>query len=114
MKPHASHCLIAVAIAALLTYGLVNLDANAIKVAIGTGAFISLAGTLALAIGVSFDSPRTGTNLRVVASVFFMGALLLNGVFALAGFSQASYIITSGIFFLLFVLIANAIFTADQ
>jgi hypothetical protein len=114
MKIHATNFLIAVAVCALLTYGIMNIDANAMKATTGVGAFISLASTLALAIGVSFDNGRVGTNMRVVAMVFFVGALLLNALFAFVGLSQTSYIITSGIFFLVYVLVANALFAAKH
>ena len=112
MKIHATNFLIAAAVCALLTYGIMSIDANSMKATVGIGTFISLASTLALAIGVTFDNARTGTNLRVVAFLFFVGALLLNALFAFAGFSQTGYIITCGIFFLVYVLIANALFSA--
>lgn len=112
MKIHAVKMLIAAAVCALLTYGLMSIDANSIKGTLGIGAFISMASTLALAIGVSFDRARTGANVRVVAVLFFIGALCLNTFFAFSGLSQISYIITCGIFFLLFVLIATALFEA--
>lgn len=85
MRIHAVRMLIAAAVCALLTYGLMSIDANSIKGMLGIGAFVSLASTLALAIGVSFDSARTGANVRVVAVLFFVGALLLNTFFAFAG-----------------------------
>lgn len=112
MKIHSVNMLIAAAVCALLTYGLMSIDANSIKGTLGIGAFISLASTLALAVGVSFDRARTGTNVRVVAVLFFVGALCLNTIFAFAGFSQTSYIITCGVFFLVYVLIATALFEA--
>jgi hypothetical protein len=114
MKIHATNLLIAAAICALLTYGIISIEANAMKAATGIGSFISLASTLALAIGVSFDNARIGANMRVVAVLFFAASLVMNGLFAFAGFSQTIYIITCGILFLVYVLIANALFTAQH
>lgn len=112
MKIHATNLLIAAVICALLTYGIMSIEANTMKAATGVGTFISLASTLALAIGVSFDNARTGTNMRVVAMLFFAGSLILNALFAFAGFSQTIYIIACGILFLVYVLVANALFAA--
>jgi hypothetical protein len=109
MKIHAVNSLIAIAICALLVYGIVSADANLIKMATGFGAFISLASTLVLAIGVSFDNGRTGTNMRTLAFSFFVAALAMHGLFAFAGFSQATYVITCGVFVLVYVLLANAL-----
>lgn len=114
MKIHATNALIALTICALLAYGIVSIDANAIKVQTGFGAFISLAGTLVIAIGVSFDNGRTGANMRTLAFTFFLGALALNGLFAFGGFTQTSYVITCGIFVLLYVLLANALLGAKH
>ena len=114
MKIHATNSLIAVTICALLVYGIISVDANVIKAATGFGAFLSLASTLVIAIGVSFDNGRTGANMKTLAFTFFLGALALNGLFAFAGFSQTSYVISCGIYFLLFVLLANALFSAKH
>lgn len=114
MKIHATNSLIAVTICALLAYGIISVDANAIKAATGFGAFISLACTLVIAVGVSFDNGRTGANMRTLASTFFIGGLALNSLFAFAGFSQTSYVITCGIYFLLYVLLINALFAAKH
>jgi hypothetical protein len=114
MKVNAVNLLVAVAVSMLLTYGIMSIDANTMKATIGIGTFITLACTLGLAIGFSIDDERVGANLRVVATVFFLGALLLNVAFAFAGLSQTSYIISAGVLFLVYVLIANALFGAKH
>ncbi len=114
MKIHAVNLLIAIAISALLTYGFVSIDSNLLKGAICLGSFIFLASTLSLAIGVSFENPRVGVNVKLVSAIFFVGSLSLNLVFALISFSQTSYIITSGVVFFIYVLIANSIYGARQ
>lgn len=114
MRIHLTNCLIALTICALLAYGIVSMDSNTIKAATGVGAFLSLAATLVVAIGLSFDNARVGTTMRTLALTGFVGALLLNGGFALAGLSQTSYVISCGIYFLLYVLLANGLFSAKH
>ena len=114
MRINPANALIAALISALLAYGIVSADANQIKAATGFGAFLSLACTLVMAIGVSFDSSRAAANMRTLAFTFFVGALGLNCLFAFAGFSQTSYLITCGTYFLLYVFLANALFAAKH
>jgi hypothetical protein len=114
MKIHPVNLLVAVVISALLTYGFVSFDSNTMKVVIGIGSFITLAATLSIAMGVTFENVRGGVNIKIVSFVFFFGALILNLIFALTSFSQTSYIITSGITFLLYVVVANAIYGTKQ
>ena len=106
--------LIAFVISALVTYGLTSLDSNSMQLAIGIGSFIFLASTLSLAFGVGFENERAGTNIRVVSGVFFVVALLVNLLFSFVQLSPVSYIITCGITFLIYVLIANGIYSAKQ
>ena len=114
MKAHPVNLLIAIAVSGLLTYGIFSLDSNVLKGAIGVGSFIFLASTLSTAIGLSFANARVGVNAKLVATIFFFVALILNLLFAFNTFSQTSYIITSGVTFLLYVLVANSICGAKQ
>lgn len=114
MRIHAVNFVIAILAGALLTYGLTILDANVMKMTIGVGAFVFLSSTLAVAIGFDFDGARAGVNLKVVSFLFFFAGLLLNLVFALFAVSQATYVISCGILFLLYLLIAQSVFSARQ
>lgn len=114
MKINPLNCLIAFLIGALLTYGLVALDSNMMKGLIGIGAFIFIVSTLTGAIGVIFDEARIGVNLRILSFFFFMVALLINLFFAILSTSQTGYVVTCGVVFLIYVLIAQAIFSAKQ
>lgn len=114
MKINSLNCLIALLIGALLTYGLVALDSNTMKGAIGIGAFIFLASTLTGAIGITFSEARIGVNVRILSFVFFIVALFINLFFAILTTSQTGYVVTCGIVFLIYVLIAQAIFSAKQ
>jgi hypothetical protein len=114
MKIHPLNCLVAVMFGALLTYGIVSIGSSAIKGTIGIGAFVFFASSLAIAAGVSFERSRTGTNVRIVSLVFFVAALLANLFFAVVAGSQTGYIVTCGLLFLLYVLIASAVFSAEH
>lgn len=114
MKVHAVNLFIAVVVSALLTYGIVSVEANTLKVLTGLGSFIFFASTLAVAIGVSFENPRVGVNVKLVAMLFFFGSLCFNLLFAFVSFSQTSYIIVSGLLFSFCVLIANSVRKAQQ
>ncbi|WP_024972609.1 hypothetical protein [Ralstonia pickettii] len=114
MRIHPVNLLIAIVIGALLTYGITSIDANTMKLVTGVGSFIFLAATLGTAFGVTFENGRSGVNIRVLSTLFFVVAVVLNIVFATMGFSQTSYVIASGILFLVFVLVANAIYSSQQ
>ncbi len=114
MKVHPVNMLIAIAIGALLTYGMTAIDANTMKFTIGVGGFIFMAATLGTAFGVTFENGRSGVNIRVVGTLFFLVAVALNFVYATLSLSQTSYIVASGILFLVFVLVANAIHGSRQ
>lgn len=114
MRIHPVNFLIAILIGALATYGLVSLDANLMKGTIGIGAFLFLSSTLAVGIGFNFDGARAGTNLKVLSLLFFFCALVLNLLFSLFWSSQVSYIISCGILFLVYVLIAQSVFSTQQ
>ncbi|HRE19188.1 MAG TPA: hypothetical protein PLW86_19310 [Rhodocyclaceae bacterium] len=114
MKVHPVNLFAAIVISALLTFGVASLDSNAMKATIAIGGFVFLVTTLSLGIGFTFANARAGVNVKVVSFVFFVGAAILNMVFGIFSFSQTSYIITSGVLFLLYVVIANALFGAQQ
>jgi len=114
MRVHLVNTLVALAVTALITFGISSIDGNTLKGQIGIGSFIFIASTLVFAIGITFDNVRMGINVRLISWIFFVVGLLLNLLFALVAFSQTSYIITSGVVFLIYVLVANSIFSAKQ
>mgnify|MGYP001351122725 CR=1 FL=1 len=114
MKFHPVNSLIAIVVSALLTYGIYSIDTNLNKTIISVGAFIFFATTLSVAIGIGFENSRAGVNVKLVSCVGFAGAILLNLLFAFFDFSQTSYVITMGITFLLYVLVANSLYGAQQ
>ena len=114
MSVHPVNLLISVVVSALLAYAIVLIGGDAITATVGVGSFITLASTLGLAIGVRYERGRVGTNVRLVSALFFAGLLVTNGAFSLIGHSQAAYVITTGIFFMVFVLIAHSLGSAAQ
>ncbi len=114
MKAHPVNLLAAIVISALLTFGVTSLDSNTMKATIAIGGFVFLVTTLSLGMGFTFANARAGVNVKVVSFVFFIGAAVLNVVYGFFSFSQTSYIITSGVLLLLYVVIANALFGARQ
>ena len=114
MRAHPVNLLVAVLVSALLTYGMANVDANAIQATLAVGSFIFLSCTLGTAIGLEFDQSRTAVNLKTLAGVYFAIGLAVQLVFSFCGFSQTSYVVTNGVAFLTFVLFANTIYRAQQ
>lgn len=114
MRIHPVNFLLALMICALLTYGIVSIDANGMKLTTGIGSFVFLSSTLAVAIGLQFKNGRAGVNVSMVALLFFVAALLLNLLFAFIAFSQVTYIVTCGVAFSGYVLLAQSISSAEQ
>lgn len=114
MRIHPVNFLIALLISALLTYGLVSLEANVLKGATGIGSFIFSCTTLALAIGINVDSARTAVNLKVLSLLFFGVGLGVNLLFVLLWPSQVGYIICCGISYLIYILLAQSVYAARQ
>lgn len=114
MKINFVQTIIAIAVSALIAYGLYNFHNGENQMLLSIGSFVFLSVTLALSIGVNFEQSRTTTNIRVVSGIFFAVALISNLIFNFLGYSQPSYIITNGILLLIYVLIAYSINRAKQ
>lgn len=70
MKINFVQTTIAIAVSLLLAYGLYSFRDSENKILLSAGSFVFFAATLALTIGVSFELPRTTTNIKMVAGVF--------------------------------------------
>jgi len=105
---------IAVAISALIAYGLYSFHDSENKPLLTIGSFVSLAVTLAITIGAGFKESRTGTNIKTVSSIFFVVALLSNLIFTFISFSVPAYVITNGIILMIYILILYSINKANQ
>jgi hypothetical protein len=113
MRINSVNFLVAIAISALMAFGLWSLDGE-LKNYVAVGAFVFLSGTLAPGIGIEYELARRAVNLRIASIVFFMIGLLINGAFSLINFSSTAYTIISAVVFLVYVLLANAIYSAKQ
>ena len=100
MKIQPVNFLIAIALSALLSYGLWSMDAP-LKNYIAVGAFVFLAGTLTPCIGIHYEQARRAVNLKVLCAVFFLLGLVENVAFSLLDASATFYIITCSISFLI-------------
>lgn len=112
MKINFFNLAIAITISGLITYGLFNIDANATNTLMIVGCFMGLSITSTFVIGITSELPRTAVNLKVTGGVFFLIMILLNVIFFVTNFSNASYIVSSGITLLIFALVARTMFTA--
>ena len=114
MKINFVQTFIAIAVSLLISYGLYSFHIGTNKMLFSAGSFVFLAITLIVTIGVTFELPRTSMNIKMVASIFFVIALISNLVFTFSAFAVPSYIITNGILLLFFILIAYSINNAKQ
>jgi len=114
MKINFVQTIIAIAVSLLIAYGLYSFHDSENKILLSAGSFVFLAITLVFSIGISFQLPRTTTNVRVVSGIFFAVALISNLIFTFVAFSVPSYVITNGILLLVFILIAYSINKAKQ
>lgn len=109
MKIDYINSFVSIGIASLIAYGVYNISS---KIIFPIGGFFFFAITLTSMMGMKFENLRGGINIRIVSGIFFILALATNIAWAAIGFSVSSYIIISGIFILLFLLIARMIFAA--
>jgi len=114
MKINFVQSIIAIALSLLIAYGLYSFHNGENKILLSVGCFVFLCATLLMAIGASFELPRTTTNVKVVSGVFFVIALISNLIFTFILFSTPIYVITNGILLLVFILIAYSINKAQQ
>lgn len=114
MKINFVQTIIAIAVSALIAYGLYSFHNGENKILLSAGSFVFLSVSLILSIGVNFEQSRTSTNIRVLSGIFFAIALISNLIFNFLSFSEATYIITNGILFLIYILIVYSINSAKQ
>jgi len=114
MKINFVQTFIAIAVSLLISYGLYSFHESDNKILLSAGAFIFLAITLIVTIGVKFELSGTTTNVKVVSGIFFVIALICSLIFAFINFSVPIYVITNGILLLVFILIIYSINKAKQ
>lgn len=114
MKLKIVPVLIGASIAALIAYAMYVFSLGQNKELIAGGCFLYTSITLILAFGASFDSARTGTNIKTLAMVFFITGIASHIAFAYFGSFQPAYIIVNGLLLLIFILFSYFIIGAKQ
>jgi hypothetical protein len=114
MKLNPIPTLISALISGLMAYGMYAYASMEAKSLIAIGSFLMSIITLTIGIGVAYERPRTGINIRALALVFFLLGIISNTVFAFLGHLETAYILTNGSLLLVFLLITYQISTAKQ
>ena len=115
MKVNALYSIIAVAIAALIAYGIYSFCRSENELLMAIGSFLFISFPLFLAMSVSSPAKRSSANMKVLSTVFFLFALAINILFAcLSHFSVPLYIIPNGIAVVVFFLIYHSIYSTKQ
>jgi hypothetical protein len=114
MKINFVPSLIALALGALIAYGLYSMSIDKHKLLIGVGSFVFMAISLIMVLGISFDKGGTNANVKSVSMIFFILALTSNITFSFVDFYIPVYIITNGCLLLLLILVSYFIVKAKQ
>lgn len=113
MKINSFLTIICIAISAFISYGLYTLTAQENNILIMGSSFLCFATTLTMAIGASYNTPRTTSNIRTLATSFFVILLILNLSCAFLHVSNPTYIIMVGIIMCLLLIAFYGIKRAD-
>ncbi len=81
-------------------------SSNKIKEVIAIVSFIEISFSLTSIAGIEFKSQRSTINARVISSIFFVLLLACSIIFSFFQTSEAMYIITSGLIFITYLLLA--------
>lgn len=90
--------------AALLSYwayDIASSDDNVVMCCIGSMVCFSV--TLVPAIGISYNSSRIGTNIRITSALFFLIFLISQLCFAVYGVKMPHYILVNGVILLIYL-----------
>ncbi len=110
MKIDFFNAFIAIAISALLAWGLYAMtDIEALKILVGIGSFIALAGSSICSIAIKMGEQRSSIVIRATSGVFFFLLLLLNGIFTFFDFSEPLYIILNSLLLLIMLIINRSV-----
>ncbi len=116
MKLNFIPCIIAIAICALIVFGMYTwcrMEEMRLLVTIVSGVCLLL--TFGTSLGVSFPSSGTSVNIKVTSGVFAGVVLITNIVFCcLSNFSQPLYIILNGFLLLAWLLVVYGIARANK
>lgn len=115
MKINVVLVVIAIAIAALLAYGLYSLsNASNNAVLLAVGSFIGFAATLSTALGFKADNVRASTNVKVASMSFFGLFLIANLIFTFVHFGTPFFVVINGLLLLGWLLSVYSISNSKQ
>ena len=105
MKINTFTAILALLLAAIISYFLSTFQLGTNKLILGFGSFICLFFAAVVAIAVSFNYERINVLTRVSSSIFFFLFLGSQIVFANYSLSLPTYILINGSLLIIFLLI---------
>ena len=114
MKLNFIFAIITISICLLIAYAFYNYSPTETKMMYTIGSFLFLLVSGIGLISLSFEQPRTTTNIKTVSGIFFFLGLTLNILGSVFSFKEPNYIIVVGLLFLMYVLIGYSIARQKQ
>lgn len=116
MKLNGVKTIIAVALALLLAFicEIIAPEADSRNwISLGV-AFVTIVAMLIPAIGIKFENPRRGANIKVLSWVFALGILIANIVFACFEYRVDIYIVVVALITVIGWGLIYALFSAKE
>lgn len=116
MKLNIVPSIIALAISALIAYGLYSWCRNAdMQILLSIFGGVSMLLTFGSMLAISFEDSRTTVNVRVLSGVFALLIVLSNAIFCrISSFSTPLYVIINGMLMLIWFLSAYGVTRANK
>lgn len=116
MKLNIVPSIIALAISALIAYGLYSWCRNAdMQILLSIFGGVSMLLTFGSMLAISFEDSRTTVNVRVLSGVFAFLVILSNAIFCcISSFSTPLYVIINGLLMLIWFLSAYGVTRANK
>lgn len=109
MKLNFILTIIATGICLLIAYAFYTYSPTDTKMMFSIGSFLFLLFSSIGFISLSFNQPRTTTNIKTISGIFFFLGLTLNIVGSMLDFRQATYVVTLGLLFMIYLLLSYSI-----
>lgn len=108
MKIDALNTVVALILAALLSYGCYAFcGSEDMRLLITIASFVELSVVGIGSLAVSFADQRRGVMFRILSGIFFAVLVAANGFAMLLGFSTPLYIILCGLLLVLYLLLGG-------
>ena len=109
MKINPFLLIVSIGISALLAFGLYTIHSGYYKELLAVVSFVLFSSTLGILFSFTSQAKGATANIKVLSITFFIIFLICNLLFSLVLFRYEFYIISNGILFLIFILIAYGI-----